>query len=69
MDLIRSLYREACKSRDSENIELINNLKNRVAKLEKESIKDKRNVITYRSAIREELGRTKFREFKCKYDL
>lgn len=67
--LIRSLYREACKSRDSENIELINNLKNRVAKLEKESIKDKRNVITYRSAIREELGRTKFREFKCKYDL
>lgn len=67
--LIRSLYREACKVKDSENIELINNLKNRVTKLEKESREANLDYRIYKSAIREELGVVKFKEFKCKYDL
>ncbi|WP_338631248.1 hypothetical protein [Clostridium baratii] len=63
--LIRSLYREACKVMESENIELMKNLKNKVTKLEKERLSDRR----YRIAIYEELGRTKFKEFEYKYDL
>lgn len=67
--LIRSLYRETCKIKNSENIELMNKLKSRVVKLEKENVKDKREYQLYRCAIREELGSIKFKEFKDKFNL
>lgn len=67
--LIRSLYRETSKIKNSENIELMNKLKNRVVKLEKENAKDKIEYQLYRCAIREELGSIKFKEFKEKFNL
>lgn len=40
--MIRSLYRDACKIKSSENVELMNKFKNRLKELEKENNENKR---------------------------
>lgn len=67
--MIRSLYRDASKIRKSENVEVMNKLKNKLSKEEKENKENKRELQKYRNAIYFELGRPKFREFQEKYDL
>lgn len=67
--MIRSLYRDACKVKSSENVELMNNFKSRVKELEKENNENRRKYQKYKNSIYFELGRQNFREFQEKYNL
>ncbi|CAM2079798.1 MAG: hypothetical protein NSGCLCUN01_04026 [uncultured Clostridium sp.] len=67
--MIRSLYRDACKITNSENIELLARLKNKLSRVEKENRENLRKYQSYSDAIYFELGREKFNEFQEKYDL
>lgn len=67
--MIRSLYRDACKIRQCENVDLINRLKNKISQLIKQIENYRMHSYDYKNAIYEELGRDKFREFKEKYKL
>ena len=67
--MIRSLYRDTSKIIASENIDIMNGLKSRLAKAEKENRDNLRQYRQYRDAIYFELGREKFNKFQEKYDL
>lgn len=67
--MIRSLYRDTSKIITSENIDIMNGLKSRLAKAEKENRDNLRQYRQYRDAIYFELGREKFNKFQEKYDL
>ena len=67
--LIRSLYRDACKIANSENIELLAGLKNKLSRVEKENRENLRKYQSYSNAIYFELGRENFNKFQKKYDL
>lgn len=67
--LIRSLYRDACKVRNSEDVKKMNNLKKELSRTKKISEQNSRYYLKYKNAIYSELGRVKFREFQEKYDL
>lgn len=67
--LIRSLYRDACKITNSENIELLARLKNKLSRVEKENRENLRKYQSYSNAIYFELGRENFNKFQEKYDL
>ena len=67
--LIRSLYREFRKSVNSKNIKKMMNLERNFKREKKEKEENKRTLNSYVRAIREEMGRDKFNEFRDKYDL
>ena len=67
--MIRSLYRDACKISSSENVQLMNDLRRKLDKCEKENKENKRGYQKYKNAIYFELGREKFKEFQEKYDI
>ena len=67
--MIRSLYRDKSKIINSENVDVMNRLKSRLAKAEKENRDNLRQYRQYRDAIYFELGREKFNQFQEKYNL
>lgn len=67
--MIRSLYRDAFKIRQCENIKVMNNLKNKISKLEKQNADYKKKFYNYKNAIYEELGHNEYKKFIDKYNL
>ena len=67
--MIRSLYRDSCKILLSKDVESLNKLKSRLARIENENKDNRINYMKYQNAIYLELGREKFNKFKEKYNL
>lgn len=67
--LIRCLYRDSHKIKESENVDIMTKLKSKVARLEKEKDKHYRESQRYKNALYQEIGHDKYFEFQDKYDL
>ena len=67
--LLRSLYRDAEKINQSQDVELLNKLRNKIARLDKEYRRIKEKHTKLENAIFCELGYDKYYDFKDKYDL
>lgn len=67
--LIRCLYRDSHKIKESENVDIMTKLKSKVARLEKEKDKLYRNNQNILNALYKEYGHDKYLEFQDKYNL
>lgn len=67
--MIRSLYRDTQKIKDSENVDYLNKLKTKVTRLEREKDNLYNRSQKFKNALYRELGHDKYLEFQDKYDL